>query len=35
MGGVLLKSVRMKGDEGKRLSDMLRFCPRELEKPGV
>lgn len=35
MGGVLLKDERMRGDEEKRLSNMLRFCPRELEKPGV
>lgn len=35
MGGVLLKDERMRRDEEKRFSDVSRFCPRELEKPGV
>ena len=35
MGGVLLKEVRIRGDEEKRFPDMSGFCPGELEKPGV
>jgi hypothetical protein len=35
MGEVLLMEERMRGDEEKRFSDVSRFCPKELEKPGV
>lgn len=35
MGGVLLKEVRMKGDEGKRFPDMSGFSPREPKEPIV
>jgi len=35
MGGVLLTEGRMKGEREIHFSDVSRFSPRELEKPGV
>ena len=35
MGGVLLKTAGMKGDEEKRFPDMSGFSPREPKEPIV